>query len=118
MAIPDYAGEREAYKRWMTEHNFKDTWPYGQREFAYHMPGTEQWISSPATAAQEGPVENTYDAWIAARALECLETRRRDRPFFHVCSFWGPHPIFVIPEPYYSLYDPAQRWNRSTSPTR
>ncbi|HEU5316152.1 MAG TPA: sulfatase-like hydrolase/transferase, partial [Chloroflexota bacterium] len=29
-------------------------------------------------------------------------------PFFHVCSFHGPHPVFVIPEPYYSLYDPAQ----------
>ena len=108
VAIPDFDGERDAYQRWMTEHNFKDTWPYGQREFAYRMPGTDRWISSPATAPQEGPVENTYDAWIAARALERLETRHRDRPFFHVCSFWGPHPIFVIPEPYYSLYDPVQ----------
>ena len=108
VAIPDYKGERNAYQRWMTEHNFKDTWPYGQREFAFQMPGTDHWISSPATAPQEGPVENTYDAWIAAQALERLEKCPRGQPFFHICSFWGPHPIFVIPEPYFSLYDPAQ----------
>ncbi len=106
VAIPDYQGEQEVYKRWMKEHNFKDTWPYGQPEFLFQMPGTNGRISTPKTAPQEGPSTNTYDAWIAARALERLETRG-DRPFFHVCSFFGPHPIFVIPEPYYSLYDPA-----------
>lgn len=45
---------------------------------------------------------------MSSRALEQLETRPKDRPFFHVCSLHGPHPIFVIPEPYHSLYDPAQ----------
>lgn len=109
IALGAWTGERgDGYARWLAEHNYQDTWPYGQAEFAFHMPGTDEWISSPHTAPQQGLSEWTYDDWIAARALEHLETRRRDRPFFHVCSFWGPHPIFVIPEPYYSLYDPAQ----------
>lgn len=65
-------------------------------------------ISNPHTATQEGLTEWTYDTWVAARALEHLERRPAGKPFFHVCSFHGPHPVFVIPEPYYSLYDPAQ----------
>jgi arylsulfatase A-like enzyme len=113
-AIGDYEGERDVFARWMKDHHFKDTWPYGTEEFVYHRPEEKDWkakkqfISSPRTAPQEGSTDQTYDAWVAARALERLEQCRRDRPFFHVCSFWGPHPIFVIPEPYYSLYDPAQ----------
>src|SRR5439155_6312546 len=65
-------------------------------------------ISSPRTAPQEGRTEWLHETWVVNRALEALETRPTDRPFFHVCSVVGPHPIFVIPEPYYSLYDPAQ----------
>jgi arylsulfatase A-like enzyme len=106
-ALDVWTGERgDDYARWLKEHNYPDTWPYGRGEFAFHMPETDAWISSPRTAPQEGRSAWTYDDWIAARALEHLETRRRDWPFFHVCSFWGPHPIFVIPEPYYSRYDP------------
>jgi arylsulfatase A-like enzyme len=65
-------------------------------------------ISSPNTAVQDGLTEWTFDTWAANRALEHLERRPKVRPFFHVCSFHGPHPVFVVPEPFYSLYDPAQ----------
>jgi arylsulfatase A-like enzyme len=112
-----FAGERGgAYRHWLAEHNFQDTYPYGQPEFSYYYTGgpatrsgeARSRISSPNTAPQPGLTETTFDAWVASRALEHLETRPRDRPFFHVCSFHGPHPVFVVPEPYYSLYEPAQ----------
>jgi arylsulfatase A-like enzyme len=107
-----FAGERgREYKQWLAEHNYRDTYPYGTPEFSYYYgdgEGGRARISNPRTAAQEGLTETIYDTWVANRALEHLETRPKDRPFFHVCSFHGPHPVFVVPEPYYSLYDPAQ----------
>ncbi len=108
-----FAGERgREYRTWLAAHGYEDTYPYGTPDFSYaygepDARGERSHISSPHTAPQAGPSEATFDSWVAARALEQLESRPGDRPFFHVCSFHGPHPIFVIPEPYYSLYDPA-----------
>ena len=139
-----FTGERGgAYREWLARHNVEDTYPYGQPEFRYVPPDVEggdeqagrasRGISNPNTAAQTGLSEHTFDAWVANRALEHLETwaggaagangsgseapsesvgdtgdATSRKPFFHVCSFHGPHPVFVIPEPYYSMYDPAQ----------
>ncbi len=104
-----FAGERgREYKQWLEAHNFEDTYPYGRPEFSFFFNGEgRNRISSPHTAPQPGLTETTFDTWVANRALEHLETRPLDRPFFHVCSFHGPHPVFSVPEPYYSLYDPA-----------
>ncbi len=118
-ALDTWPGERsEGYRQWIAEHNFADTSPAGQLPFTFNPDGQHRGrplkmhrISTPYAAPQEGPTEWTYDSWIAARALEHLEDagrRPRDRPFFHVCSLSGPHPVFAVPEPYYSLYDPAQ----------
>jgi arylsulfatase A-like enzyme len=111
LAIGDWPGERgQGYKQWLREHNIPDTYPYMTPEFSFPTPGTERTagrISSPHTAPQEGLTEWMHDAWVVQRALEQLERRPSGRPFFHVCSLIGPHPIFVIPEPFYSLYDPA-----------
>ncbi len=48
------------------------------------------------------PAETTNDAYIADIAIDQLRTRDRSRPFFQVCSFNGPHPPFMVPEPYFS----------------
>jgi choline-sulfatase len=34
------------------------------------------------------------------------ETAREQQPFLAICSFYGPHAPYVIPEPYYSMYPP------------
>ena len=116
--ITRWAGERgREFREWLAQHNVEDTYPYGQPDFRYvpsDLPQEEArgnrqgGISNPHTAPQAGLSENTFDAWVASRALEHLETKPANTPFFHVCSFHGPHPVFVIPEPYYSLYDPDQ----------
>src|SRR5688572_16971209 len=110
-ALERWTGERgEGYARWSAEHRFPDTYPYGSAAFTFRLPegGATGSVSTPRAAPQAGLTEWLHDSWVAARTLEALEARPRERPFFLTCSFIGPHPIFVIPEPYYSLYDPAQ----------
>jgi arylsulfatase A-like enzyme len=107
----EFSGERgREYKQWLADHGYADTYPYGTDDFSYHFTssGPRGHISNPNTAAQAGTTETIFDTWVANQAMSQLERRPADKPFFQVCSFHGPHPIFVIPEPYYSLYDPAQ----------
>lgn len=104
-----FAGERgREYRQWLADHGFEDTYPYGTDEFSYRFEGTVQnRISTPRTAAQRGSTGTIFDTWVANQAMEQLERRPRQQPFFQVCSFHGPHPIFVIPEAFYALYDPS-----------
>lgn len=46
--------------------------------------------------------------WLMDKAIDFLETRDRDQPFFLWVSTNEPHPPFVIHEPFYSMYDQDQ----------
>jgi uncharacterized sulfatase len=52
--------------------------------------------------------ETLLDYTIASRAIEYLEKRPRDKPFFIGCGFHKPHVPFVAAKKYYDLYDPAK----------
>ena len=63
-------------------------------------------------ALQSGDVRQSFEAMVAEDTVNLLRSmkRRRDAdgaPFFIWTNFWGPHTPCLIPEPYYSLYDPA-----------
>jgi arylsulfatase A-like enzyme len=48
------------------------------------------------------------EAWIADRAIEFLEGQKgKERPWFLYVSMLKPHSEFVIPEPYATMYRPA-----------
>ncbi len=48
-----------------------------------------------------------YNNWIFERTSRLMEDYTNDRePFFLWASFFDPHPDYVVPEPYYSMYDP------------
>jgi arylsulfatase A-like enzyme len=48
-----------------------------------------------------------YDAWIAERSNSLLESYRdENRPFFLWASFFDPHPPYLVPEPWDTMYDP------------
>jgi arylsulfatase A-like enzyme len=64
-------------------------------------------MTIPKTKVQDLPPDKTYDAWVTDIALRFYHERPKDKPFFLVSSWFGPHPPFLIPEPYYSMYDPA-----------
>jgi arylsulfatase A-like enzyme len=63
-------------------------------------------------ALQSGDVESSFEYMVSEDAIKLLRQMkaRRDRdgsPFFLWVNFWGPHTPCFVPEPYYSLYDPA-----------
>ena len=54
------------------------------------------------------PEDFHYDAWIAERANALMEEYSRNGlPFFLWASFFDPHPQYMVPEPYASMYDPG-----------
>jgi len=59
------------------------------------------------------PKEATRTYYVAERTIERLErSTGTDRPLFHRTDFVGPHHPYLVPEPYASMYDPAdiERW--------
>ncbi|WP_129116803.1 sulfatase-like hydrolase/transferase [Halegenticoccus tardaugens] len=57
------------------------------------------------------PAEATRPYYLAERTIERLEAVAEGDeagPFFHRSDFLGPHHPYVIPEPYASMYDPAE----------
>ncbi len=53
------------------------------------------------------PEEHHHDTYIATRAIRFLEEYERDRPFFLWVDFVAPHPPADPPQPYHSMYNPA-----------
>jgi arylsulfatase len=54
------------------------------------------------------PAEETIDAFVGRRAARWLKEWEGDQPFFLWVSFCNPHFPFDPPEPYDTLYDPAE----------
>ncbi len=55
------------------------------------------------------PADLHHSHWIADRVIEFLEEQAYSRqPFFCWCSFPDPHHPYHAPEPYHSMYDPAE----------
>ena len=95
----------EEYSEWCKVQGLVDGWTFNDPRVRTHRTPS---MSTPVSLPLEMMAETTNDAYIADIAIEHLLTRDRSRPFFQVCSFNGPHPPFMIPEPYFSMYDPAE----------
>lgn len=53
------------------------------------------------------PEEYHYDAWIAERTNYMLEQyAKNDENFFLWASFFDPHPRYLVPKPWDTMYDP------------
>jgi arylsulfatase A-like enzyme len=60
----------------------------------------------------DGPVEACAPHFLVEYALDLLtgfheERERSSKPFMLFLSFWGPHAPYLVPEPFASMYDPA-----------
>jgi len=54
------------------------------------------------------PEKYHYTPWTAERTMAHLERcHEEDKPFFCWASFHDPHPSYLVPEPWASMYDPA-----------
>jgi arylsulfatase A-like enzyme len=64
-------------------------------------------------ALQSGDIESSFETMVADHAVTLMrqfaaqQQAGDDAPFFLWANFWGPHTPCFIPEPYYSMYDPA-----------
>lgn len=92
------------YSVWCEEQGLPDGWPVSDPDVRTHRKPS---MTIPRTKRQELPPDSTYDAWVTDIALRFYDERPKDQPFFLVTSWFGPHPPFLIPEPYYSMVDPA-----------
>jgi len=58
-------------------------------------------------ALHDGPVESCIEYFVADEAIRVMESlNSQDKPFFIWANFWGPHSPSLVPEPYFSMYDP------------
>ncbi len=55
----------------------------------------------------EHGAEHFKDSYWSRRACEFL-MRKHERPFALFVYLWAPHPPLVLPEPYYSMFDPEK----------
>jgi arylsulfatase A-like enzyme len=95
-----HAGQH--YAIWMEEHGLKNWREYFQ-----------PWPPAPGARQRqyvwELPEEFHYSRWTAERAITTMErSRHEQRPFFLWASFHDPHPPYLAPEPWASLYDPEE----------
>jgi arylsulfatase A-like enzyme len=60
----------------------------------------------PTFAPARYRAEDSNTAFLTGEAIKYISVRQ-ERPWFVHISYLAPHPPFVAPEPYHSLYDPA-----------
>jgi arylsulfatase A-like enzyme len=63
-------------------------------------------------ALQSGDIESNFETMVSDFTLDLLRQftasqGKEGRPFFIWTNFWGPHTPCLVPEPYYSMYDPT-----------
>ncbi len=108
----DEAHAGQHYALWMEEKGYKN-WrdyfvPNLPRQTLPGDPLTESPHERPEPGdAWEIPEEIHYDSWIAERTNSLMnEYASKGEPFFLWASFFDPHPAYMVPEPYASMYDP------------
>lgn len=89
------------YALWMEENGLKNWRDY-----------FEDWPSDAAKKERiyrsrtwDLPEEFHYSVWTADRTIAAMESAGK-RPFFIWSSFHDPHPPYLVPEPWASMYDP------------
>lgn len=70
--------------------------PQGIRSEMYYIPQPSQL-----------PAEHHHTTWVADRAIDFLDQRDENKPFFLWTSFIKPHPPFESPSPWNKLYRAA-----------
>ncbi len=92
---------REAYFGWMAANGYE--LPANRDEIWLPREGEPGPTRSPSRI----PAELSDTAWFTERALSYLKGAANRNWFLHL-GYYRPHPPFVAPEPYNSMYDPAE----------
>ncbi|MFO7822009.1 MAG: sulfatase-like hydrolase/transferase [Lentisphaeria bacterium] len=99
----DEAHVGQHYALWMEEKGYSN-W----RDFFCKRGGGSKHYNPKPGDAWDIPEEIHYNTWIAERTNALMEQYQADgENFFLWASFFDPHPQYMVPEPYASMYDPA-----------
>ena len=106
-------GEPNRYREWLDEQNR----PYPEVSEAFFGDNPHLQVQE-LQGKLSGKPEDTIPAFLASEAIETLKNRqhlahssgakKENTPFFLWMNFWGPHTPCILPEPYYSMYDPKE----------
>ena len=93
----------EDYKNWMREHGHWEALQaaYAERADPNYRPRFQCKVSPL-------PPDLYIDGWVGNRAVEFIEEHDGEKPFFMFVGLPNPHNPFEPPEPYASMYDPAE----------
>lgn len=95
----DEAHVGQHYAIWMEEKGLLNWRDYFQPPTGNNSSQVHKWLI---------PEEFHYDAWIAERTNALLdEYKANDESFFLWASFFDPHPPYLAPEPWDTMYDPT-----------
>lgn len=96
----DEAHVGQHYALWMEEKGLKNWRDYFQCPTGTQKAQQHAWTL---------PEEYHYDAWIAERTNARLaEYKRNGQNFFLWSSYFDPHPSYLVPEPWASMYNPEE----------
>ncbi|WP_036258363.1 alkaline phosphatase family protein [Mesorhizobium sp. WSM3224] len=73
-----------------------------------HRPAGGQAIRDPTNGPPVYSKDQTPAAFLAGEFIRWLGEQEKRAPWFAHISFISPHPPFIVPEPYNSMYDPAE----------
>ncbi|MGH2613601.1 MAG: sulfatase family protein [Thermomicrobiales bacterium] len=97
----DEAWAGQHYALWMEEnglHNWRD-----------FFQGDDAENDSPRVHTWDLPEAYHYTSFVGERSVAAIEQASADAtPFFLWASFQDPHPPYLVPEPWASMYDPAE----------
>lgn len=86
------------YALWMEGKGCRNWRDYFQKPAGNQDPQRHKWLI---------PEEYHYDTWIAERTNALMEEcSKSDERFFLWASFLDPHPPYLVPEPWDTMYDP------------
>lgn len=89
------------YGIWLEEHGLHDWRDYFTRGDPDRSDAVER------SHSWDLPEELHYSVWTAERSIAAIERAvAADEPFFCWASFHDPHPPYLVPEPWASMYDP------------
>ncbi|TSE12655.1 alkaline phosphatase family protein [Mesorhizobium intechi] len=72
-----------------------------------HRPAGEEGDDTVTEASPIYSKDHTPTAFLAGEFIRWLGEQEQATPWFAHLSFISPHPPFIVPEPYNTLYDPA-----------
>jgi arylsulfatase A-like enzyme len=107
--LRSYEGVLPGYRAVLDLPEHLEAWGGWLRTQGYEVPTNVRAMYEPVSDSPGAPVayaaEHTEAAFLTGELLDHLD--RTDGPWFVHAAYIRPHPPFVAPEPYASMYDPA-----------